>query len=91
MELKMGEMALESLVHGWHGQGLAGIEVYHPERGEQQPAVPAEHLAEREGMLATGGSDFHGPQVRQSRIGEGLERWTTMEADMRRLMNRIDL
>ena len=48
-------------------------------------------MAEREGMLTTGGSDFHGPQVRQSRIGEGLERWTTMEADMRRLMNRIDL
>ena len=24
MELKMGEMTLESLVHEWHGQGLAG-------------------------------------------------------------------
>lgn len=86
----MGEMALESLVHEWHGQGLAGIEVYHPSAANNNLPF-LEHLAEREGMLTTGGSDFHGPQVRQSRIGEGLERWTTMEADMRRLMNRIDL
>ena len=42
-------------------------------------------------MLITGGSDFHGPQVRQSRIGEGLDRWETMEADVQKLMDRIDL
>ena len=70
--------------------GLAGIEVYHPSAANNNLPF-LEHLAEREGILTTGGSDFHGPQVRQSRIGEGLERWTTMEADMRRLMNRIDL
>ena len=27
MELKMGEMALESLVHEWHGQGLSLIHI----------------------------------------------------------------
>ena len=41
-------------------------------------------------MLITGGSDFHGVQVRQSQIGEQLERWTTMEQDIRKLMRRID-
>ena len=41
-------------------------------------------------MLITGGSDFHGVQVRQSQIGEQLERWTTMEQDIRKLLRRID-
>ena len=86
----MGEMALEALVHEWHEQGLEGIEVYHPSAANN--SLPfLKHLAEREGMLVTGGSDFHGPQVRQSRIGEGLERWTTMETDVQKLMDRIRL
>ena len=59
MELKMGEMTLESLVHEWHGQGLAGIEVYHPSAANNSLPFLL-HLAEREGMLVTGGSDFHG-------------------------------
>lgn len=90
MELKMGEMTLESLVHEWHGQGLAGIEVYHPSAANNNLPF-LEHLREREGMLTTGGAISMARRVRQSRTGEGLERWTTMEADMRRLMNRIDL
>ena len=90
MELKMGEMTLESLVHEWHGQGLAGIEVYHPSAANNSLPFLL-HLAEREEMLVTGGSDFHGPQVRQSCIGEGLDRWTTAEADVQKLLNRIGL
>ena len=90
MELKMGEMMLESLVHEWHGQGLAGIEVYHPSAANNSLPFLL-HLAEREGMLVTGGSDFHGPQVRQSCIGDGLDRWTTAEADVQKLLNRIGL
>ena len=89
MELKMGEMALESLVHEWHEQGLEGIEVYHPSAANN--SLPfLKNLAQREGMLITDGSDFHGVQVRQSQIGEQLERWTTMEQDIRKLMRRID-
>ena len=89
MELKMGEMALEALVHEWHGQGLTGIEVYHPSAANN--SLPfLRRLAEREDMLVTGGSDFHGPQVRQSCIGEGLDRWAAMEADVQKLLNRID-
>lgn len=90
MELKMGEMALEALVHEWHGHGLAGIEVYHPSAANN--SLPfLKNLAQRENMLVTGGSDFHGPQVRQSHIGEGLERWATMEADVQKLLESVDL
>ena len=65
-----GRNDVESLVHEWHGQGLAGIEVYHPSAANNSLPFLL-HLAEREGMLVTGGSDFHGPQVRQSCIGDG--------------------
>ena len=43
-------------------------------------------LARREGLLVTGGSDFHGKGSHRGDIGEGLERWTTMEDDMHALM-----
>ena len=47
--------------------GLMGIEAYHPshtpedvDRAFEAAERFGEHLAEREGMLTTGGSDFHG-------------------------------
>ena len=52
-------------------------------------AMELDRFARRNGLLVTGGSDFHGPQVRQSCIGDGLDRWTTAEADIQKLLNRI--
>lgn len=89
MELKMGEMALEALIREWRAQGLAGIEVYHPSAANNHAAY-LDRLARREGLLVTGGSDYHGPAVRESCIGEGLERWKTVEADVKKLLVRID-
>lgn len=88
MELKMGETMLESLVGEWKGQGLAGVEVYHPS-AQNNHAAFLHHMARREGLLVTGGSDFHGEAVRRTEIGEGLGRWTTMENDMHALLARI--
>lgn len=88
MELKLGSAALESLVAEWHAQGLAGLEVYHPSAQNNQAAALL-RLARREGLLVTGGSDFHGEAVRPSCIGEGLERWVSMEQDVRLLLSRI--
>lgn len=88
MELKMGEAAITSLVAEWKSQGLAGIEVYHPSAANNHAAFLA-HLAQREGLLVTGGSDYHGETVRPSSIGDGLERWKTVEEDMQRLLERI--
>lgn len=88
MELKMGEMALEALVHEWKGQGLAGIEVYHPSAANNHAAY-LHRLAERENLLVTGGSDYHGPAVRDSRIGEGLERWQSVDGDVAALLARL--
>lgn len=89
MEMKKGEMAIEALVHEWHGQGLAGVEVYHPSAQNNHAAFLYD-LARREGMLVTGGSDFHGETVRRTEIGDGLDRWRTMDSDMQALLAAID-
>lgn len=89
MELKMGETQLESLVGEWKEQGLAGLEAYHPSAQGNHAAALA-RMARREGLLVTGGSDFHGEAVRRTGIGEGLERWDTMERDVLALLARID-
>lgn len=84
MELKMGETALESLIGEWKAQGLSGVEVWHPSAANNHAAFLL-GLARRENLLVTGGSDFHGETVRKSDIGEGLERWTTAQEDVRAL------
>ena len=88
MELKMGDAMLESLIGEWKGQGLAGVEVYHPSAQNNHASFLA-HLAQRENMLITGGSDFHGEAVRKTEIGEGLERWRGVENDVRALLARV--
>ena len=88
MELKLGDAALISLIQAWKAQGLAGIEVYHPSAQNNHAAFLL-HLARQEGLLVTGGSDFHGEGVRKSRIGEGLERWVDVQQDVEALLARI--
>ena len=88
MELKMGDAMLESLIGEWKSQGLAGVEVYHPS-AQNNHASFLLHLAQRENMLVTGGSDFHGETVRKTEIGEGLDRWRTMEHDVQALLAHI--
>ncbi|MBR0463528.1 MAG: PHP domain-containing protein [Clostridia bacterium] len=60
--------------------GLRGIEVYHLAHA---PLVISgfERIARSEGLLVTGGSDYHG-QVKTVTIGQGLERWRTSQTDL---------
>ncbi|MBQ8094487.1 MAG: PHP domain-containing protein [Clostridia bacterium] len=88
MELRSGESALSSLVHEWCGQGLAGMEIYHPSTANHKAAM-LRSIARQEKLLVTGGSDFHGPQVRPIRIGQGVERWETAEMDLKRLFDAM--
>lgn len=88
MELKMGETTLEPLVHEWKTQGLAGVEVYHPS-AQNNHAHALYQMARREGLLVTGGSDFHGEAAHRSGMGEGLERWRTAQEDVSALMAAI--
>jgi len=85
MEMKLGETMMESLVEEWKQQGLVGVEVYHPS-AQNNHAAFLYALARRLGLLVTGGSDFHGEAVRRTVIGEGLDRWKTMESDVGALL-----
>jgi len=61
-----GEGALASLIEA----GLDGIEAFHAEHSEVQQRHFA-GIARREGLLVTGGSDFHGPGMRSALLGAG--------------------
>lgn len=89
MELGMSDGNLESLVHEWKEQGLKGIEAVHPSTGNQHlPFLLG--LAAREGLIVTGGSDFHGERVNERRMRQGLERWRTAEHDVAALLEAIE-
>lgn len=60
------ESLLDELVAG----GLAGLEVYHAEHTPEQRAH-FERVAARLGLVATGGSDFHGPGSTSPALGAG--------------------
>ena len=48
------------LVHELMEHGLQGIEVYHSEHDEQEQQKYL-NMARENGLVVTGGSDFHGP------------------------------
>jgi predicted metal-dependent phosphoesterase TrpH len=65
-----GPGLVDSVIEGLAAQGLAGIEVWHPQHGTL--AVRRyQALAERLGLIETGGSDFHG-EGRSSDVGDVL-------------------
>lgn len=90
MEMRRSEMVIEALVHEWKTQGLAGVEVWHPS-AQNNHARFLLNLARREGLLVTGGSDFHGATMRNATIGDGIERWRSAEEDVSALLSRLSL
>jgi len=88
MEMRMSQMNVAALIREWKAQGLCGIEVYHPSADAQDVRF-LHALAREEGMLVTGGSDYHGEDLRRGRIGQETDRWTTMEEDVRALQAAI--
>lgn len=67
--LKMLESNLKSLVYGLMAEGLAGIEVYHPMNSEKTLHFLLK-LCHTSGLIATGGSDFHGRDGDKAPLGE---------------------
>jgi hypothetical protein len=61
---------LESLVRALVKGGLQGLEIYYPEHSKAQIAF-YERLAVKYGLLATGGTDFHGAATPGIDIGTG--------------------
>jgi 3',5'-nucleoside bisphosphate phosphatase len=58
--LRMNPEQLSAFVQRLAGHGLAGIEVHRPEHGPERRRE-LRRIAQRFGLVATGGSDFHHP------------------------------
>jgi len=71
-----GHNLTEKIIAYWAEQGLDGIEVSHPDHSPEE-TVKYRLLAEKLKLVATGGSDFHGPgagrNVKLGDWGVGLE------------------
>jgi hypothetical protein len=63
-----GLASRDELIPGLVAAGLMGIECYYTEHSAQQRATYLQICKERD-LVATGGSDFHGPQVRAATLG----------------------
>jgi hypothetical protein len=63
-----GSSRADALVGGLVESGLRGIEAYHSDHSATQRAHYAA-LATRLGLLATGGSDYHGPAATNPALG----------------------
>ncbi len=67
---KLPDVRMETLLQRLKETGLQGLEVYYPEHSQVQTAF-YETLAERFGLLVTGGTDFHGDATPGIQIGSG--------------------
>ncbi len=88
--LKMGREALAGCVEELVGAGLQGIEVYYPQHA---PAQVKQYLGlvRRFGLVATGGTDFHGAPMPDIQLGRGrgdLEVPDTVLAELEALRAR---
>ena len=65
-----GYSELEKLILHLVDEGLKGIEVYYPEHSAAE-IVQYKSLAEKYGLLSTGGTDYHGMEKSELDIGVG--------------------
>jgi predicted metal-dependent phosphoesterase TrpH len=72
----------DALIPGLIEAGMMGIECYYPEHSAAQRAGYVQICKERD-LVATGGSDFHGPKVRAANLGSPvvpLSAWEELKA-----------
>ncbi|NLI20474.1 MAG: PHP domain-containing protein [Clostridiales bacterium] len=75
---------LEALIAELQQAGLMGVEVFHPS-ASRRDIKALESLARRQGLLVTGGSDFHGDQGSRARLGGLPPGWRDPPADLQAL------
>ena len=78
---------LEECLRAWKKKGLMGVEAYHPAHGLSM-ARALDRMARRNGLLVTGGSDYHGG-IKLQDLGDGLVGWKRMEQDYKALESAI--
>ncbi len=88
MELGKDEQTLRTLVRTWQDQGLRGMEVYHPSAMQGSYAT-LDAMARRNGLLVTGGSDYHGDGDRHGQPGCTASAWRQAEKDVQALLSAM--
>jgi len=68
--LSLSDDELSDLLSRLTSMGLVGVEVYYYSHSEEETAFYTS-LARRYGLIVTGGSDFHGPGMIETRLGVG--------------------
>lgn len=87
VSLELGEAALIALLRRLRELGLRGLEAHHP---EHTPAMRQRYMeiARDLGLVATGGSDFHGGLKPAIRLGRGFGDLRVPDEALDRLLNR---
>lgn len=88
MRMAIDREALRALVREWKSRGLRGLEAYHPSAGRRN-ARALELLARAEGLLVTGGSDYHGDANTRSHMGRLPAGWHSQSADLQALIDAV--
>lgn len=70
LQYKMSETELDALVASLTGLGMDGIEVYYSTH-RQADTANLSRIAEKYGLLLSGGSDFHGTRKQNLDLGTG--------------------
>ena len=84
VRMGLAPQMLEALIAELRTAGLMGVEVYHPS-ASRRDTVALESLARRQGLLVTGGSDFHGDRGSRARLGGLPPGWAEAPADLEAL------
>jgi len=79
----------EAALKRWRSWGLDGIEVYYPSHNDEQIGF-LERMADKFGFLKTGGSDFHGDNKPNIKIGVGYGKLAVPDELMGPLFKRRD-
>ena len=88
MRMGLDLPAVHALVRSLKACGLKGLECYHSSAGAKT-ARELESIARQEGLLVTGGSDYHGDAGSTVHIGRLPSGWNSREKDLQALWNAL--
>lgn len=86
--LRISEVELNQWIDSMTKKGLMGLECYHNAHTPQMERL-LRAAAERNGLLVTGGSDFHGASRPDVEMGTGLSRWNDRQACRGRFLQAV--
>ena len=84
-ELEKDDMTTRMLIEAWQKQGLMGVEVYHPSQ-QKRSFAKLDAYVRRQGLLVTGGSDYHCDDNRHGQPGSTVIHWYTAGEDAEALI-----